>query len=384
MRFSVKFSSAPATNRFDALRTSSARTSLSPYRKAINAWRGSTSNRCSSARQWRRRNVEGAAMRRTLLAVLAVAIGALSGNAIAQEPYPSKPIKLIVPFTPGTGIDILARTLGQKMGDDWKTGVVVDNRPGASGNIGTEAVAKSPPDGYTLLMTASTIVLNRSLFKSIPYDPVKDFAPVAPLALGRLALVTHPSVNAKAAKELIAFAKANPGKLFYGSPGNGTPHHLTMEVFKSEAGVDIVHVPYKGTSGAVQDLIGGQIGVMFLPVHVALPLVEAGKLNMLAAGGTQRASATPNVPSLAEAAGVRDIDTDIWYALYAPAQTPREIVTKLNGEMNAVLKNADVSDVLMKQGLQPTGGTPDQLEQLTKTDLERWAKVVRDAKIQPD
>ena len=323
-------------------------------------------------------------MRRTLLAVLAVAIGALSGNVIAQEPYPSKPIKLIVPFTPGTGIDILARTLGQKMGDDWKTGVVVDNRPGASGNIGTEAVAKSPPDGYTLLMTASTIVLNRSLFKSIPYDPVKDFAPVAPLAIGRLALVTHPSVNAKTAKELIAFAKANPGKLFYGSPGNGTPHHLAMEVFKSEAGVDIVHVPYKGTSGAVQDLIGGQIGVMFLPVHVALPLVEAGKLNMLAAGGTQRASATPNVPSLAEAAGVRDIDTDIWYALYAPAQTPREIVTKLNGEMNAALKNTDVTDTLMKQGLQPTGGTPDQLEQLTRTDLERWAKVVRDAKIQPD
>src|SRR2546429_8065236 len=305
-------------------------------------------------------------------------------SADAQSRYPDKPIKLIVPFTPGTGIDILARTLGQKIGDDWKIGVVVDNRPGASGNIGTEAVAKSPPDGYTLLMTASTIVLNRSLFKSIPYDPVKDFAPVAPLAIGRLALVTHPSVNAKTAKELIAFAKDNPGKLFYGSPGNGTPHHLAMEMFKSAMGIDVVHVPYKGTSGAVQDLIGGQIGVMFLPVHVALPLVEAGKLNMLAAGGTQRASATPNVPSLAEAAGVRDIDTDIWYALYAPAQTPREIVTKLNGEMNAVLKNADVSDVLMKQGLQPTGGTPDQLEQLTKTDLERWAKVVRDAKIQPD
>ena len=324
-------------------------------------------------------------MRHTLvLAMLVVAVGALNRTAIAQEPYPNKPIKLIVPFTPGTGIDILARTLGQKMGDDWKTGVVVDNRPGASGNIGTEAAAKSPPDGYTLLMTASTIVLNRSLFKSIPYDPVKDFAPVAPLAIGRLALVTHPSVNAKTAKELIVFAKANPGKLFYGSPGNGTPHHLAMEVLKSATGVDIVHVPYKGTAGAVQDLVGGQIGVMFLPVHVALPLVEAGKLNMLAAGGTERASATPNVPSLAEAAGVRDIDTDIWYALYAPAQTPREIVTKLNGEMNAVLKNTDVTDTLMKQGLQPTGGTPDQLEQMTKSDLERWAKVVRDAKIQPD
>jgi tripartite-type tricarboxylate transporter receptor subunit TctC len=321
----------------------------------------------------------------TVLAIALIAIGGLNGgSAIAQELYPNKPIKLIVPFTPGTGIDILARTLGQRMGDDWKIGVVVDNRPGASGNIGTEAVAKAPPDGYTLLMTASTIVLNRSLFKSIPYDPVKDFAAVAPLAIGRLALVTHPSVNAKTAKELIAFAKANPGKLFYGSPGNGTPHHLAMEVFKSATGVDIVHVPYKGTAGAVQDLVGGQIGVMFLPVHVALPLADAGKLNMLAAGGSQRASATPNVPSLAEAAGVRDIDTDIWYALYAPAQTPRDIVTKLNGELNAVLRNADVTETLMKQGLQPTGGTPDLLEQLTKSDLERWAKVVRDAKIQPD
>jgi len=302
----------------------------------------------------------------------------------AQPRYPDKPIKLIVPFTPGTGIDILARTLGQRIGDDWKVGVVVDNRPGASGNIGTEAVAKSPADGYTLLTTASTIVLNRSLFKTIPYDPLKDFAPVAPLAIGRLALVTNPSVNAKSVKELIAFAKANPGKLFYASPGNGTPHHLAMESFKSQTGIDIVHVPYKGTAGAVQDLVGGQVGVMFLPVHVALPLVEAGKLNMLAAGGKERASATPKVPSLAEAAGVRDVDTDIWYALYAPAETPPDIIAKLNSEVNAVLKNPDTVETLMKQGLQPTGGTPAELDQLTKTDLDRWAKVIRDAKIQPD
>ena len=325
------------------------------------------------------------ARRTVALIVVIVTAWAVSGaNVPAQEPYPNKPIKIVVPFTPGTGIDILARTLGQRMGDDWKIGVVVDNRPGASGNIGTEAVAKSPPDGYTLLMTASTIVLNRSLFKTIPYDPVKDFAPVAPLAVGRLALVTNPSVNAKTANDFIALAKANPGKYFYGSPGNGTPHHLAMEVFKSTTGINVVHVPYKGTAGAVQDLLGGQVNVMFLPVHVALPLVEAGKLNMLAAGGTQRAAATPNVPSLAEAAGVRDIDTDIWYALYAPTQTPRDIVAKLNGEMNALLKNADVADTLMKQGLQPTGGTPADLEQLTKADLDRWAKVIRDAKIQPD
>jgi tripartite-type tricarboxylate transporter receptor subunit TctC len=321
---------------------------------------------------------------RSIFAVAIVALGAWTAPTAADEPYPSKVIKIIVPFTPGTGIDILARTLGQKMGEAWKTGVVVDNRPGASGNIGTEAVAKAPPDGYTLLMTASTIVLNRSLFKSIPYDPIKDFAPVAPLAIGRLALVTHPSVSAKTVQELIAFAKANPGKLFYASPGNGTPHHLAMELLKSKTGIEVVHVPYKGTAGAVQDLVGGQIGVMFLPVHVALPLVEGGKLNMLAAGGIERASATPKIPSLAEAAGIRDIDTDIWYAAYAPAETPKEVVAKLNGEFNALLKNPEVADTLTKQGLQPTGGSVAELERVTKTDLERWAKVVRDAKIQPD
>ena len=315
-----------------------------------------------------------------------VALGLLLSSPLvaAQSTYPEHAVKIIVPFTPATGIDILARTLGQKMSDDWKQPVVVENRPGASGNIGTEAVAKSPPDGYTLLMTANTIVLNRSLFKSIPYDPVKDFLPVAPLAIGRLALVTHPSVQAKSVGELVTLAKAGPGKLNYGSPGNGTPHHLAMELFKSTAGVNLVHVPYKGTAGAVQDLLGGQIQVMFLPVHVALTHVEAGKLNMLAAGGTERASATPKLPSLAEATGARDVDTDIWYGLYVPARTPVDVVTKLNGSVNAALKRPDVVDALAKQGLQATGGTPSQLETMTRTDLGRWSKVVRDANIQPD
>jgi len=320
----------------------------------------------------------------SMLMLLPLAMIGSTGAGGAQATFPDKPIRIIVPFTPGTGIDILARTLGQKMGEDWKIAVIVENKPGASGNIGTEAAAKAQPDGYALLMTASTIVLNRSLFKSIPYDPVEDFAPVAPLAIGRLALVTHPSVAAKSVNEFIALAKREPGKLNYGSPGNGTPHHLAMELFKSRTGIDVVHVPYKGTAGAVSDLIGGQIQVMFLPVHVALPFVTAGKLNMLAAGGTERASATPNVPSLAEAAGVRDIDTDIWYALYAPAGTPKAIIDKLNGEMNALLHARDMAETLARQGLQPTGGTPDELARLTRTDLARWSAVVREAKIQPD
>jgi tripartite-type tricarboxylate transporter receptor subunit TctC len=307
-----------------------------------------------------------------------------AGIGHAQDAYPNKPVKLIVPFTPGTGIDILARTLGQKMGDDWKEAVVVENKPGASGNIGTAAVANSPPDGYTLLVTASTIVLNRSLFVSIPYDPIKDFAPVAPLAIGQLALVVNPSVKAKTVAEFIALAKDHPGAMSYGSPGNGTPHHLAMELFKSKTGIVLLHIPYKGTAGATQDLLGGQTNAMFLPVHVALPLVNAGKLNMLAAGGTKRSAATPDVPSLAEATGLGDIDTDIWYGLYAPMRTPAAVIDKLNGTLNKLLRSPEIADTLQKQGLVPTGGTPGQLGDITRTDLERWAKVVQDAKIQAD
>src|SRR5688500_15097023 len=234
----------------------------------------------------------------------------IAASAAAQEAYPTKPVRLIVPFSPGTGIDILARTLGQRLTERWKVSVVVDNRPGASGNIGTEAVAKAAPDGHTLLTTASTIVLNRSLFKSVPYDPVKDFAPIMPLAVGSLALVTHPSLPVKSVRDLASFAKARPGEINYASPGNGTPHHLAMELFKQRTGISLVHIPYKGTAGAVTDVLAGQVSVMFLPIHVALPHAQAGKLRVLAAGGTQRAAATPGVPTLAEAAGIRDMDVD--------------------------------------------------------------------------
>jgi len=316
--------------------------------------------------------------------IAAVALLAFAALAQAQEPYPSKPIKLIVPFTPGTGMDILARTLGPGLTERWKVPVVVENRPGASGNIGTEAVAKSPADGYTALVTASTLVMNRSLFKSIPYDPVKDFTPVALLAVGSLALVTHPSVAANSVRELIALARANPGRLDYGSPGNGTPHHLAMELFKQQTGTRMVHIPYKGTGPATQDLLGGQIQVMFLTVHVVLPLVQAGRLKMLAAGGTERSIAAPQVPSLAEASGIRNIDTDIWFGIYLPAGAPQEAVTKLNAELNALLKVPGTAEALARQGLQAMGGPPERLAQLTRADSERWAQVVREAGIKPD
>ena len=323
-------------------------------------------------------------MMKTLFTLLACAASLVTLSSHADEPWPNRPVKIIVPFTPGTGIDILARTLGQKLGDEWKQGVVVENRPGASGAIGTEAVAKSAPDGYTLLMTANTIVIAPSLHKKNPYDAIKDFAPVAPVALGSLGLVVNPSVKAENVKELVALAKAQPGKLTYASPGSGTPHHLAMELFKQRVGAYILHVPYKGTGGAVQDLIGGRVNMMFLPIHVALPQVKAGKLRLLAAGGTRRAAVTPDVPSLAEASGVSDIDVDIWYAMYAPAGTPAAIVAKLNHDVNALLKDPQVIEVLAKQGLTPTGGSEQELADLTRNDSARWANVVREAHIPAD
>jgi tripartite-type tricarboxylate transporter receptor subunit TctC len=280
-------------------------------------------------------------------------------------------------------MDLLARTIGQKLSERLKVPVVVDNRAGASGNIGTEAVSKAAADGYTLLMTASTIVQNAALSRSVPYDPVRGFTPVGLAAIGNMALVVHPSVPAKTVTEFVALAKAQPGRLNYASPGNGTPHHLAMELFKLNFGIDIAHVPYKGTAGAVTDLLGGQLQAMFLPVHVALPHARAGKLRILAAGGSQRSPVTPELPSLAEE-GVRDIDVDIWYALFAPAALPRDIVSLLNTEMVAILTQSDVRDSLQKQGLNPVTGTPEELGKLVESDLERWTKVVRAAHISAD
>jgi tripartite-type tricarboxylate transporter receptor subunit TctC len=314
--------------------------------------------------------------------ILAILLLSCALPAAAQAPYPNRPIRLVVPFTPGTGIDILARTWGQKLQERLKNPVVIENRPGASGNIGTEAVAKAPADGYTLLMTATTIVQSAVLYKAVPYDP-KAMTPIGLAAIGNLSLVAHPSVPARTVADLVALAKAQPGRLNYASPGNATPHHLAMELLKLHFGLQLVHVPYKGTAGAVTDLLGGQIQLMFLPVHVALPQVQAGKLNMLASGGAQRSPVTPEVPSLAEA-GVKDIDVDIWYALFGPAGLPREVVAILNGELGAILREPEVRAGLLKQGLSPQPGAPAELAKLIETDLERWGRVVREARISAD
>ncbi len=325
------------------------------------------------------------ASQRWIAMLAAIGLAGLVGlpASWAQSPYPNRPIRIVVPYTAGTGIDILARATGQKLSERLKVAVVVENRPGASGNIGTEAVVKAAPDGYTLLMTASTHVTNAALQASVPYDPAKSFTPIGPTAIGNLALVVHPSVPAKSVPELVALAKAQPGKLNYASPGSGTPHHLAMELFKLHFKVDMTHVPYKGTAGAVTDLLGGQVQVMFVPVHVALGQVQAGKLRMLAAGGAKRSPVTPDVPSLADE-GVTDIDVDIWYAMLAPAGLPRDQVALLNAEMNAILSDPEVREGLRKQGLDPTPGTPEDLSRMIDTDLGRWTKIVRAAQIKPD
>jgi tripartite-type tricarboxylate transporter receptor subunit TctC len=318
------------------------------------------------------------------IVVLLAAAGVLAPvPAYAQAPYPNRPIRIVVPYTAGTGIDILARATGQKLSERLKVAVVIDNRPGASGNIGTEAVVKAAPDGYTLLMNASTHVTNAALQPSVPYDPVKSFAPIGPVAVGNLALVVHPSVPAKSVPELVALAKREPGKLNYASPGSGTPHHLAMELFKLHFKVDLTHVPYKGTAGAVTDILGGQVQVMFLPVHVALAHTQAGKLRMLAAGGAKRSPVTPEVPSLADE-GVTDIDVDIWYAMLGPVGLPKEQLALLNAEMNAILADPEVRDNLLKQGLNPTPGKPDDLARTIDTDLERWTRIVKAAGIKAD
>ena len=310
---------------------------------------------------------------------------ALAANvARADELYPSRAIRIVVPASVGTGIDAIARVLGQRMGQEWNVPVVVDNRAGASGNIGTAFVASSAPDGYTLLLTATLFVSNYTIYKSVAYDPIRDFVAVAPLATSVLALVSYPSAQASTAEKFVALAKARPGTIYYASPGAGTPHHLAMEMVKSAAGIDIVHVPYKGSAQAVQDVIGGQVAAMFLPVNVAMPLVESGKLTMLAAGSAQRSEFTPDVPSLSEALGVRDIATDFWYGLFVPARTPPAVVAALNAKVGSLLANPELVDTLRKLYIHPTGGSPADLDRIVRQDLVRYEKLVRETGIKLD
>ncbi len=318
------------------------------------------------------------------LPAAALVLAALAAGPIfAQQDYPSRAITIIAPFSPGTGIDILARTCGQKLSQRWGVPVVVDNKPGASGNIGTELAARAAGDGYTLMMTATTFALNPALSKKSRYDPLKSFTPVSLVATGVLSFAISANTPAADIGQFVALAKSNPGKLNYASSGNGTPQHLTMELFKLATGTAITHVPYKGAAEATKDLAGGYVDAMILPVHTVAPLVHAGKVRLLAVLSDEPSSVFPNVPTLKEA-GYPEVESSVWYGLMAPASTPADIVRRLNGEISAILALADVKEILARQGLSPAGGEPERLSRLVRTELERWRRVIAEAKIRAD
>jgi tripartite-type tricarboxylate transporter receptor subunit TctC len=299
----------------------------------------------------------------------------------AADNYPSKPILMVVPFAPGASTDITARTVAQKLAEAWKQQVVVENRPGASGNIGTDFVAKAAPDGYTLIMGAiGTHATNASLFKKMPYDTLNDFAPVAHVANVTLVLVVHPSLKVNSLKELIAYAKANPGKLNYASGGNGASQHLAMELFKNMTGVDMLHVPYKGSANALSDLLGGRVQLMFADMPLVLNQIQAGKLRALSVGDSKRSPALPDIPTTAEA-GLAGYQAAAWYGVFAPARTPKEIVTKLNREIAKLLTTNDVKTRLASLGAQAVGGSPEDFRRFQESEMHRWAKVIKSANI---
>jgi tripartite-type tricarboxylate transporter receptor subunit TctC len=301
----------------------------------------------------------------------------------ADVTYPQRAVTIIVPSSPGTGHDILARTLGRKLSDRWGTGVVIDNKSGASGAIGAELTARAAPDGHTVMMVGATFAMYAALNKNARYDPVRGFQAVNLAATTPLVFAVSGAMPTKTLRSFTALAKAQPGGIHYASPGNGTPQHLAMELFKLNAGVNLLHVPYKSTAAATQELAGGHISAMILPAHTAAPLASAGKLRVLATLGDARSRVFTDAPTLGEA-GVPNVDTYVWYGLMAPAATPRDIVRKLNDEINTMLKLPEVADALSKQGLTVVGGEPEKMADLVKSEMERWTRVIIAAKIKAD
>ena len=313
-----------------------------------------------------------------------VAITSLAPAAFAADAnYPTKSIRIIVPFPPGGIADVMSRVFGQKFTDAWNQPVVVENRTGAGGNIGAEVVAKSPPDGYTLVMgTIGTHAVNVSLFSKLPYDPVKDFAPVALVVEADGLLVLHPSVPVKTVKDLIALARSRPGQLVYASAGNGTAGHLSGELFKTMSETDLVHIPYKGNVPALTDVVGGQTSMLFATMPTAMPLARAGRLHALAVTGAQRNPAAPEVPAIAET--LPGFEVTNWIGIFAPAGTSPEIVAKLNAEVMRIMKLPEVQTRLVTEGAKSRVNTPAEFGAFQKTEMAKWGKLIREARIAVD
>ncbi len=312
----------------------------------------------------------------------ALALALLALGAAAQS-YPMKPVKIIVPFAPGGPADIYARVIGEKLQAALGQSFVIEDRPGGGAIVGTDAVAKSAPDGYTLLMMSNTHTVNESLFAEKPYQLMRDLVPVAPVNYSDLVLVVHPSVPASNLREFLALAKAKPGELNYASSGPGTPYHMAGELLKAMAGVDIVHVPYKGSSGARTDILGGQVQMMFDAITTMAPNVRAGKLRALGTSGKVRSSVLPEVPTLSEA-GVPGYDAVIWLGIMAPAGTPRAIVERLNNEITRAANSPEMKETWAKQGAVAMSMTPEEFGRYMREDIDKWARVVKISGAKPD
>jgi tripartite-type tricarboxylate transporter receptor subunit TctC len=320
-------------------------------------------------------------LRRQLLALMA--LGLMTAPLAAQD-YPNKPIRLVVPYPPGGPTDLVGRTYAGKLQDMWGHPVVVENRSGANGNIASQLVAKSAPDGYTLLLHASSLVINPHLYKAPGYDPFKDFTPISLLFDYKLMVVVHPSFPANTFKELVDLAKAKPGTINFASAGGvGAPTHLSVEMFKQIAGIDLVHIPYQGGAPAVNDLLAGHVPLMFNNPTQSLGYIKAGKLRALATTGLQRSKQMPELPTVAEL-GYPGFDVGTWFGLWAPAGTPASVVEKINAAIIKISAMQDVLEKLDEQGLNVIGSTVAEIEAYQKSESERWGKVIKDAKIEPN
>jgi tripartite-type tricarboxylate transporter receptor subunit TctC len=301
------------------------------------------------------------------------------GSALSQD-YPAKPIRLVVAFTTGGATDVLARLIGKALSDQWGQPVIVDNRPGGGGNIGSAMVAKAAPDGYTLLFVPSSFGSNQSLYGKLPYDTLKDFAGVSWVARGEGVLAVHPSLGVETLKDLIALARAKPGQLNYASSGIGSSPHLRAELLKSATGIDIVHVTYKGNTPALNDLLAGHVSIAFTDLFQVVPHAKSGRLKILGVIGERRSQHLPAVPTLSEG-GVAGFETGMWQGVVAPTATPRDIVRKLSAEIVKVVRTQDMKERMDKIGFEPVGSTPEQFDAHIRAEVQKWAKVIRDARI---
>ena len=322
-------------------------------------------------------------MGRKLAVTFGAFAAALACSASFAQGYPAKPIRIIVPFAPGGGTDILTRIMLPRLTEALKQQIVVDNRPGAGSQIGTDMVAKAPPDGYTLLMVDTAFTTNPSLYSRLPYDSAKDFAPVSLVASGPVIMIVHPSVPVRSVKELVSLARARPGALNFASGGPGSSTHLGVELLKYIAKIDLVHIPYKGTGPAVADVLGGQVTMMFAGISSVKQHAENGRLRAIAVTGASRSAAMPNVPTFGEA-GMKEVDASSYWGALAPARTSSEIVTRVSTTMAQVLKAPDVREKLVELGFIPIGGTPADYAALLAAETDKWAKVIKAANVKLD